>query len=220
MPSERSLQLTRIDRLSVALMALMALILMTSCQQAPVPEDNAEVPQTSMDGRATDDLAAEDLPAEPTPTWLTSEGWGELRIGMTRQEVVATLGEDANPNAVGGPDPEACDQFRPERAPNGLLVMIEQGRLTRISLSGASGIETEGGLAVGDSASVVRSHFGARAASSLHKYLEAPAEYLTVWTTAPSASDPRGIVYEVGTDARVMHIHAGGPSIQYVEGCL
>ncbi|WP_158332143.1 hypothetical protein [Brevundimonas abyssalis] len=36
---------------------------------------------------------------------------------MTRAEVVAALGEDANPDAVGGPDPESCDQFRPERRP-------------------------------------------------------------------------------------------------------
>lgn len=39
---------------------------------------------------------------------------------------------------MGGPDPEACDQFRPERAPEGMLLMVEDGRLTRISLTGPS----------------------------------------------------------------------------------
>ena len=138
---------------------------------------------------------------------------------MTRQEVVAALGEDANPNAVGGADPAQCDQFRPQRAPEGMLVMVEQGRLTRISLSDPARVETEGGLSVGDSASAVSAHYGTRAVSSLHKYSPAPAGYLTVWTKAPPASDARGIVYELGTDGRVEHIHAGGPSIQYVEGC-
>jgi hypothetical protein len=57
---------------------------------------------------------------------------------MTRQEVVAAAGDDVNPAAVGGPDPEQCDQFRPERAPDGILVMIEQGRLTRITVTAAT----------------------------------------------------------------------------------
>ena len=138
---------------------------------------------------------------------------------MTRQEVVATLGEDANPNAVGGPDPEQCDQFRSERAPAGMLVMIEQGRLTRITVS-AAGVETEGGIAVGDSASAIRRSFGSNVVSTPHKYWPAPAEYLTVWTVEPPATEAKGVVYEVGEEGRVVHIHAGGPSIQYLEGCL
>jgi hypothetical protein len=142
-----------------------------------------------------------------------------LRIGMTRAELVAAMGEDANPDAVGGADPAQCDQFRPQRAPEGLLVMVEQGRLTRISLREPATIETEGGLSVGDSASAVTAHFGSRAVSGPHKYSAAPAGYITVWTVAPPAPEAKGIVYEIGTDGRVQHIHAGGPSIQYVEGC-
>ena len=30
----------------------------------------------------------------------------------------------------------------------------------------------------------------------------------------------RGITYEIGTDGKVQSIFAGGPAIQYVEGCL
>ena len=78
------------------------------------------------DGRAADDrvVDASDGPptnqpidAEPGPTLLTAEGWDGLRIGMTRAEVVAAAGEDANPEAVGGPEPEMCDEFRPADAP-------------------------------------------------------------------------------------------------------
>lgn len=130
------------------------------------------------------------------------------------------MGEDANPTAVGGPDPEQCDQFRPERAPEGLLVMLEQGRLTRISVSAGSGVATEGGITAGDSASAVTSHFASRAVSTLHKYWPAPAEYLTVWTVEPPDANAKGVVYEIGEDGRIVHIHAGSASIQYVEGCL
>jgi len=139
---------------------------------------------------------------------------------MTRAEVVAAAGEDANPDAVGGPEPEVCDEFRPVRAPEGLRVMIERDRLTRITLSAGAGITTERGFGVGDPAAPIKEAYGADAVVSPHKYSPAPAEYITVWRTAPGGPDARGLVYEIGPDGRVVHIHAGGPSIQYVEGCL
>jgi hypothetical protein len=148
------------------------------------------------------------------------DGWGLLRIGMTRAEVVAAAGEDANPNAVGGPNPSECDEFRPARTPRGLLVMLEDGILTRISLSEGTGIRTASGIGVGDSAAAVLAAHGAKAVTTPHKYQEAPARYVAVWRTAPPAPDARGIVYEIGRDDRVVRVHAGGPSIQYVEGCL
>jgi hypothetical protein len=167
-----------------------------------------------------------EAPAEtPDSNALSAQGWGPLRIGMTRAEVVAALGEDANPNAVGGPDPEACDQFRPERAPENLLLMLEQGVLTRISVSEGSDLETERGFGVGDSAADIKAAYGDDAQVSPHKYVEAPAEYITVWTDGPSDApyredaDARGVVYEIGRDGNVSMIHVGGPSIQYVEGC-
>lgn len=158
--------------------------------------------------------------ASDGPVALTPDGWGPLRIGMSRAEVVAALGEDAHPGAVGGPEPDRCDEWRPARAPAGMIVMIEQGRLTRISLVEGSEVVTEAGLGVGDSAAAVRSAHGAGAESTPHKYLPAPAEYVTVWTTPPPAPGARGIVYEIGTDRRVHFVRAGGPSIRYVEGCL
>jgi hypothetical protein len=153
-------------------------------------------------------------------TTIGPDGWGRLRIGMTRAEVVAAAGEDANPDAVGGPNPDECDQFRTARTPRGLLVMLENGILTRISLSEGAGIRTASGIQVGDPAAAVMAAHGAEAVTTPHKYREAPARYIAVWRTAPPATDARGIVYEIDQDDRVMHIHAGGASIEYVEGCL
>jgi len=158
---------------------------------------------------------------DASPRTLTAEGWGPLRIGMSRAEVVAAAGPDANPNAVGGPDPESCDQFRPRSAPEGLLVMVERDTLTRISLSRSVAVATDAGFAVGDSASAVERHYDARAEVTPHKYQDAPARYITTWTRGrPPAPSARGIRYEIGGDGGITHIHAGGPSIQYVEGCL
>jgi hypothetical protein len=200
-------------------LALIVALCATACQrQAPETDVPADTPNQAPNAEAPTP-SPEPAPA-PTSDVLTADGWRALRIGMTRSEVVAAAGEDANPNAVGGADPAQCDQFRPTSAPKGLLVMIEQGRLTRISVSAPAAIKTDRGFAVGDAAAAVKSAYGADAQVGLHKYSAAPAEYITVWTKKPPAPDARGIVYEIGTDGRVQHIHAGGSSIQYVEGCL
>ncbi|MCS6625267.1 hypothetical protein N0B44_20355 [Roseibacterium beibuensis] len=152
---------------------------------------------------------------------LTAQGFGPLRIGMTRAEVEAALGPDADPEAVGGPDPDSCDMFRPERAPEGLLVMIEDGVLTSVWLSRNTAVETDRALNIGDTAAEVKRVYGAAAEVEPHKYVEAPAEYITVWSTADHQSAAaRGLKYEIGMDGRVQTIAGGGPSIQYVEGCL
>lgn len=152
---------------------------------------------------------------------LTAQGYGPLRIGMTRAEVEAALGPDANPGAVGGPDPESCDMFRPERAPEGLLVMVQDGVLTSVWLSRNTSVETDRALNVGDPAAEVKRVYGAAAEVTPHKYVEAPAEYITVWSTADHQSAAaRGLKYEIGRDGRVQSIAGGGPSIAYVEGCL
>lgn len=169
-------------------------------------------------------LATDPTVAATTGASLTAEGWESLRIGMTRAEIVEALGEDANPDAVGGPDPDTCDQFRPERAPESMLLMVESDRLTRISLTDPSEIMTDKGLRVGDTAERVKSVYGDQAQVTPHKYQDAPAEYVTVWSRGGGEGyvedeTARGIVYEIGSDGTVMAIHAGGPSIQYVEGC-
>ena len=180
---------------------------------------------------------AEEPPAATTPppadtNAITSEGWGPLRIGMTRDDVVTAMGPDANPNAVGGPDQEACDLFHPARAPEGLYVMIQRNVLTRISLQDNTTLNTDRGFGIGDTAAAIKAAYGADAHVEPHHYLGLPAEYITVWTNTGGATpneqgwipenttpNARGIRYETNAEGAVTEIHAGGPSIQYVEGC-
>lgn len=160
----------------------------------------------------------------PAADVLTAQGFGPLRIGMTRAEVETALGADSSPGAVGGPDPEACDSFHPARAPEGLNVMIEQGVLTSIWLNRGATIKTDRGFGIGDAASAIKAAYGAAATATPHKYAAPPAEYITAWSVGggpgyvqnPTA---RGIAYHIGTDGKAEHVAAGGPSIQYVEGC-
>ncbi|WP_395645409.1 hypothetical protein [Terricaulis sp.] len=185
-------------------------------------------------------LAACGQPATPTTTAtetvtattpvdsnaITSEGWGALRVGMTRADVTAAVGATATPGAVGGPDPQACDLFHPANAPTGLLVMIQQDRLTSITLRNNADLKTDRGFGIGSTAAEIKAAYGASAMSEPHKYV-AGAEYITVWTSGAPASagafvqdaSARGIRYETDAQGRVTAVHAGGPSIQNVEGC-
>lgn len=163
---------------------------------------------------------APEIPAPAPSNVLTANGFGPLRIGMTLAEVEAALGVDANPGAVGGPDPAACDIFHPARAPEGLQVMIENGVLTNVRLIRSSTVDTDRGLGIGDTATRVKSVYGSSAEVVPHKYVDAPAEYITAWATSDHTGPAaRGVKYEIGQDGNVQSIAGGGPSIQYVEGC-
>lgn len=183
--------------------ALLGLAACSSPEQVP-PTSAPPTPQTS-----------------PTPTnALTAEGYGSLRIGMTRADVIAAMGATDNPDGVGGPDPESCDMFHPSRAPEGLYVMLEHGVLTSIHLASDSLLKTDRVLGIGDAAATVKQVYGPDAEVSPHKYADAPAEYITVWTTPDhDSAAARGVRYNVGTDGRVQGIAVGSPSILYVEGC-
>jgi hypothetical protein len=155
---------------------------------------------------------------------LTPDGWGPLRIGMTRAEVEEAVGP---PDADGGwLEPETCDEYRPARAPAGLYVMILEGRLARISVREPT-VATERGIAPGAPAEAVRRAYGDALSVSPHRYLAPEGEYLTAWNdgrrvaASEYVEDPaaRGIRYEIDTDGLVEAIHGGGPSIQLVEGC-
>lgn len=198
------------------------LLAMAACDRS----QPAETPAAPAAGSSTETAATPAPAPAPTtgPNVLTAAGWGPLSVGMTLTEVTAALGPDANPEAVGGAEPGICDQFRPERAPEGTLVMMENGRLSRISLIRGSTIRTERGFGVGSTAEEIKAAYGGAVVAQPHKYSPAPAEDLFVWSNGGSTGyvqdpDARGIRYEVGAEGRVTAVHAGGPSIQLVEGC-
>ena len=86
-------------------------------------------------------------------------------------------------------------------------------------------MKTDKGFGLGDTPDAVKTAYGADAKATPHKYQDKPAEYITWWQGGPRAEPyveddaARGIVYEIDGTGKVGAIHAGGPSIQYVEGC-
>ena len=153
--------------------------------------------------------------AAEAPSWrLTPSGWGPARIGMTRAQVTAalhqTLEGDAFDNEGACVELVAADNALP-----GLYFMFEEGRLTRISATEPSQIATPRGMHVGSTAEEVRQAYGPGLSTNPHKYEEPPAEYLTFWLQPGK----HGVRFETDMRGKVEAIHAGGPSIQYVEGC-
>lgn len=203
--------------------SFLALAALAACGSEPSPKSEGNS-LPAAEKSAPGNVAA--APAAPAVAPLTAEGWGPLRIGMTLAQVVAAAGPDSDPEAVGGPEPEVCDIFHPARTPEGLMVMIEEGRLTSISASAPTEVRTERGLGPGATAGEVEAAYPGGLKSEPHEYEEAPARYLTVWTVGGGeepyvrSAAARGIRYEVDHSGRVSVVHAGGPSIQYVEGCL
>ncbi|HEX8192571.1 MAG TPA: hypothetical protein VF552_06685 [Allosphingosinicella sp.] len=144
---------------------------------------------------------------------ITPDGLGPVRIGMSRAEVTRVVGAPLRGDEI----TEGCIEMQPARGWRGIYFMFEEGRLTRISMSGAeSGIATPRGIRVGASEAEVRRAYGRGLESEEHTYQDAPALYLTYWT----APDRRGVRFETDAGRRVTTIHAGGASIRYVEGCL
>lgn len=187
--------------------------LLAACGQQATPPEPAAPPVA-------------EAPAPVDANAITAEGWNTLRVGMTRAEVTAAVGATATPGAVGGADPAACDLFHPANAPEGMLVMIQRDVLTSIIVRNNSVLRTDRGFGIGGTAAEIKTAYGASAVSEPHKYVEG-AEYITIWSVGgPTATTPfvedasaRGIRYETNAQGIVTAIHAGGPSIQNVEGC-
>ncbi len=193
---------------SVAVIALLA-----ACSPAAPPADTTTPPPV-------------ETPAPPANTnAITAEGWGPLHVGMTRAEVTAAVGDTATPNAATEPG-STCNLYHPANAPDGVFVMLNQDRLTSITLRNNTTLKTDHGFGIGDTAAAIKAAYGASAQSVPHRYVEG-GEYITVWTVGAPATatafvqNPaaRGVRYETDAQGRVTAVHAGGDTIQNVEGC-
>ncbi|WP_312143956.1 hypothetical protein [Brevundimonas sp.] len=199
-----------------AVLSSVALLALAAC--------NAPESANTPDAKASETVAPAVVADAASATVLTPLGYGPLKIGMTQAEVDAAVG--LPPANAAEAEPSECRYYHPPRAPAGMLVMVENGILTRLTATKDATVKTEDGVGVGYDGEQLKARYGAAATVTPHKYQGAPSAYVTLWPGKPQlqgayVTDPtaRGLVYEIGQDGKVAFIHAGGPSIQNVEGC-
>ncbi len=146
-------------------------------------------------------------------TWVVNtRGIGKLSAGMTLKEANAAVGG----TLIIPAKLEECDWVRVRGAPEGLLMMVQKGRISRVDIIRSSTIETGAGAKIGDSEARIKALYPGRVAVESHAYTD--GHYLVV--TPPAAADSSfRIVFE--TDGQKVLRYRSGlmPAVEYVEGC-
>jgi hypothetical protein len=150
--------------------------------------------------------------ATPAAPPITPDGWGDLKIGMPAADAIRRFSLK-EVDSIPGED--SCRQFASAAQPE-LIVMTVDGRVARLSLYRPSPLKTDRGFTIGDREAAIRRVYGPNLKVEPHAYEDKPAHYLTFWTKPGK----RGVRYETDMKGRVNAIHAGGPEIQFIEGCL
>ena len=181
------------------------------------PTANSAMAETEMVLPAANDAAMAPV-ATPAPApsstatadakTLTLDGLGALKIGQP-------VPSDTGWAARGAQASDACTTVSSPDYPS-VYAIVEGSKVRRISVGKRSEVELIEGIGVGATEKQVMAAFpGFR--DTPHKYVDAPAKYLT----APNAEsgDP-ALRFEIGSDRTVTAIHVGtAPALEYVEGC-
>ena len=171
-----------------------------------------QLPPAAAPAPSTQTPVKPDTAAKPASTsWTVSEaGIGPIRAGMTVGQANAAVGGGFSAPAGSG---NGCTYAAFTRAPKGVAVMLENGKVARVEVRSGS-VATTTGAKIGDSELRVMALYSGRVTTTPHKYLP-NGHYLTV---APSAGNNR-IVFE--TDGNNVTNYRSGqqPQVEYVERC-
>ncbi len=157
--------------------------------------------------------APSEPPALSEPPTLSTDGFGDVKIGMTsaalKKEFGATLDYDSDPA-----NPDTCAIYVLPKSPE-LALMVVEGTLARIDVSDAKAdLTTDKGGRIGMTTAQIRKLYGKGLVAEPHKYNEA-GQYLT----AQSADGSKGVVFETDKD-KVTTLRVGRwDEVQWVEGC-
>jgi hypothetical protein len=144
---------------------------------------------------------------------LTPNGAGPLRIGMSLSQVSDALKQPLEIDES-DPDAAACSEIALPGMDHA-WAMFEDGRLARISIDNGSSLRTERDIGIGDTEADVKAAYKSLDIKP-RDYVGLPAKDITWW----SQPGRRGIRFQTDESGHIDTIHAGGPSIEYMEGCL
>lgn len=145
---------------------------------------------------------------------LAYSSFGKVRIGLSKGALERALHAPLVSD-YSDPDSEAaCHYVRSKSLPEGVSIMIRNGRVARVDVN-APGIATLSGAQIGMSERELKNRYRNRLAEAPHKYAWPEGRYLTLH----SSDRTRAIRFE--TDGEVVTgFYAGtAESIQLAEGC-
>lgn len=158
----------------------------------------------------TDDPKA---PAEVAAAAARFDGYGDLRFGMSAQQVEQTWDGELNGEPMPGSN---CYYLNPVDTPSiaWFALMIDDGHFVRYDVGNDQYVAPGGGQR-GMSIEQIEQLYAGRVQRQNHKYVEG-GKYLRV---AGDGGDGV-LVFETGADGVVTDWHVGvPPQVDYVEGC-
>ena len=182
----------------------------TPSTTTPAPTTPPSTQPSTPSGGSTTPSAPSGGSTTPNMT-VTANGVGPIRAGMTVTQAASAIGGGfAAPQGYDG----GCGYATLTKAPAGLAVMLENGKVARVEVRSGS-TATAAGAKIGDSEARIKSLYAGRVASTPHKYVSG-GHYLTV--TPPGGGNNR-IIFE--TDGKVVTEYRAGaqPAVAYVERC-
>ncbi len=138
---------------------------------------------------------------------LSPAGLGALAIGAPPPSGSSWSEDDVQLS-------DSCRTLHAEDYPES-YAMSDGSAVRRITVGMGSDVKTAKGIGPGASEEEVRAAYPGLAEEP-HKYVEAPAKYLTLMPQ----NGGRGLRFEIDREGKVSLIHAGEmPWLAYVEGC-
>ena len=141
---------------------------------------------------------------------MNETGIGPIHAGMTVAQANAAVGGGFSAPPGSG---DGCTYAVLTKAPKGLAVMLEKGRIARVEVRSGD-IATTTGAKIGDSELRVMALYSGKITTTPHKYLP-NGHYMTV---APTAANNR-IVFETDGNKVINYRSGQQPQVEYVERC-
>jgi hypothetical protein len=149
-------------------------------------------------------------PSGAPPMTVTEFGIGPIRAGVTVAEAAQAIGGGfAAPK--GGT--AGCTYAVLTKAPPGLAVMLEDGKVARVDVRSGT-IATAAGARIGDSEARIKTLYPDRVTITPHKYVRG-GHYLTV---TPADTNYR-IVFETNGKKVTSYRSGRTPEVEQVEAC-
>lgn len=144
---------------------------------------------------------------------LSFHGLGQARIGMTRHELEAALGDRLSKDDATA-DASSCEMVHPLGGDDSLSYLLRDGRLARIDVDNDRTL-TLSGIGLDATEAAVMATYRGRVTVTPHAYAGPEGKYLTLL----SRDGSRGLRFET-SGGKVTRFYAGtADAIQLIEGC-